>query len=145
MAIKVANLYQLGTMNGQVDKDQKKLIQEKVKVTTDWIKQVNDNYKDTMKLYEVDEKATEEYHIRSELHNQIVEEYRKAEEPLPGAKEINKEVDRRRMAMGEEDGNKPLVKMNKEELISEAEKEGIELDGSEKKADLIQKLENKYI
>jgi hypothetical protein len=98
MAIIVCNVYQLGIMNGQVDTENKKLIRSGAKVEESYAKQVNDNYKDTMKLYEKDNKASADYKKRSEIFNQIEEEYRKDRKPVPGADKINKEVERRMKA-----------------------------------------------
>lgn len=68
--IVVADLYQLARIDNAFSKEMKKLIRPKAKVQESYVDAINQNWQDTGKIYIVDNKATEEYYIESEITNE---------------------------------------------------------------------------
>ena len=68
----VADLYQLGRMDGKFDKNMKKLKREDVLISADRLEEVNNNTSDNGKLYVVDQKATDAYYARCEEKKNII-------------------------------------------------------------------------
>jgi len=65
--IVVADLYQLGEREGKYTKEFKTIVRAKVKVQEDYAERISENWKDTGKIYIVDEKETEEWNFKMEL------------------------------------------------------------------------------
>lgn len=64
--IVVADLYQLGEREGKYTKEFKTLDRPKVKVQEDYAERISENWKDTGKIYIVDEDSTVEWNIKME-------------------------------------------------------------------------------
>ena len=59
--IVVATLYQLSQTAGKFDLKQKTLLRKHVKVNDEYAKHITENFEVTGKIYEIDEKATQEW------------------------------------------------------------------------------------
>lgn len=68
--IVVGTLYQLSMLNGKPLKEHKTVIREKMKVHDNWANDINNNWQDSGRLFEVDKKATEDYYLKSEIDNE---------------------------------------------------------------------------
>ena len=61
--IVVANLYKLARLDGnKFAKEHKTLVRENAKVHIDWVNQVNNNWQDTGRWYEVNQELTDKYY-----------------------------------------------------------------------------------
>ena len=73
MQIVVCQLFQLARIDNEISKEHKKLIRPRAVITTDYMETVNNNYKDSGKWYEVDEKATATYFATAQESKELKE------------------------------------------------------------------------
>jgi hypothetical protein len=83
--MKVCKLYQLARLNNEFTLAHKQLLRDRVVVSDDYIETINQNYKDSGRYYEVDEKATIDYY---EL-GKSVQEKRQAEKESKAETVVN--------------------------------------------------------
>lgn len=68
--INVYKEYQLAQFNGVFDTNLKKVIRDRAVVTDAYANEINANYKDNGRFFELDKEASEKYHEESKLHNE---------------------------------------------------------------------------
>jgi len=78
--IVVCILYRLAKIDGQYQKDQKKVLRTRAVITKDHYEMTNDNTNDSGLMYEIDQEATEKYYKDSQVQVKARKEAKAIEE-----------------------------------------------------------------